>query len=116
MRYQLEDGDKRHGTVNGYINYGCRCSACTKANSDYLVPRARERRANGLEPNDRRHGTDNGYTNYGCRCSRCTVARAERVYFQRTGQTRSPADTRDIHAMDTVPLFSDSNQETTAQL
>jgi hypothetical protein len=24
----LPEGDKRHGTLNGYSNYGCRCSSC----------------------------------------------------------------------------------------
>lgn len=27
----LSDGDPRHGTVNGYGNYGCRCELCLKA-------------------------------------------------------------------------------------
>lgn len=31
----LEPEDKRHGTVNGYCTYGCRCDPCKKARSDY---------------------------------------------------------------------------------
>lgn len=30
----LAPGDPRHGTVNGYSNYRCRCQACTRANTD----------------------------------------------------------------------------------
>lgn len=30
------DGDPRHGSRNGYNNLGCRCDACTSANSDYM--------------------------------------------------------------------------------
>ena len=29
----LTPGDKRHGTVNGYINWGCRCLECKRAYS-----------------------------------------------------------------------------------
>lgn len=28
---QSGDGDKRHGTINGYSNLSCRCEACTEA-------------------------------------------------------------------------------------
>lgn len=27
----LPEGDPRHGTVNGYENYGCRCALCAEA-------------------------------------------------------------------------------------
>jgi hypothetical protein len=27
----LPEGDPRHGSKNGYGNYGCRCAACTEA-------------------------------------------------------------------------------------
>lgn len=30
------DGDPRHGTNNGYTNYGCRCDLCRKANAIYV--------------------------------------------------------------------------------
>lgn len=29
----LDPGDSRHGTVNGYSNYGCRCRSCGQANA-----------------------------------------------------------------------------------
>lgn len=28
-------GTLPHGTVNGYVNYNCRCERCTKAVADY---------------------------------------------------------------------------------
>lgn len=31
----LPDGDERHGTRNGYNNYGCHCGPCTEANRVY---------------------------------------------------------------------------------
>jgi hypothetical protein len=33
-RGTLPDGDPRHGTVNGYDNYGCRCEQCTGAGTE----------------------------------------------------------------------------------
>lgn len=27
--------DARHGTINGYMNFGCRCAPCKEANSAY---------------------------------------------------------------------------------
>ena len=36
------DGDPRHGTNNGYTNYGCRCAACRAANTaEYTRKRSR---------------------------------------------------------------------------
>ena len=32
----LPEGDKRHGTPNAYLNYGCRCEACSEAARDYV--------------------------------------------------------------------------------
>lgn len=29
----LPEGDPRHGTTNGYINYKCRCNDCCAANT-----------------------------------------------------------------------------------
>jgi hypothetical protein len=31
------DGNSRHGTYNGYQNYGCRCDACRAANTAYYA-------------------------------------------------------------------------------
>lgn len=31
----LADDDKRHGTANGYLNYGCRCEECVSAYAAY---------------------------------------------------------------------------------
>lgn len=37
--------DVNHGTVTGYINHGCRCDDCRRANSDY-----RRQARNGERP------------------------------------------------------------------
>lgn len=36
--------DQRHGTANGYVNYGCRCDKCRQAWTEYARER-RERKA-----------------------------------------------------------------------
>jgi hypothetical protein len=33
-RCRLRRGDARHGSENGYGNYGCRCRRCTTAHRD----------------------------------------------------------------------------------
>lgn len=86
----MEPEDPRHGTVNGYVNLGCRCDECYAANAAYQVPRARQRRRLGLPEGDPRHGTDNGYTNYGDRCPECVAARAQVAYLRR--HAALPAD------------------------
>lgn len=92
----LTPDDERHGTPNGYSNFGCRCEACVTANSAYQLPMAHTRRRGGLPPGDRRHGSDNGYTNYGCRCDECRVGRRQAA--QRRRGTISRVDTGDIAA------------------
>lgn len=69
----LADGDKRHGTANGYNNHHCRCDACRQAWAEMVSERRRELDGT-LSPDDPRHGTNNAYQNYGCRCSRCKAA------------------------------------------
>lgn len=32
--HTFDPADDRHGTVNGYINLGCRCTPCTEANTE----------------------------------------------------------------------------------
>lgn len=34
-RPPLAPDDSRHGTVNGYVNYDCRCAPCVAARADY---------------------------------------------------------------------------------
>lgn len=81
----LEENDSKHGTVNGYTNYHCRCPDCTKAISDYKKAKSLK----GLPLGDSRHGT-NGYTNYGCRCDVCkaswTAATRESVRRKHLGR------------------------------
>jgi hypothetical protein len=71
---QPGDGDPRHGTMNGYINHGCRCDLCRAANTEYCRVRRIER---DLAPNDPRHGRWTTYFNYACRCVRCKAAHNE---------------------------------------
>lgn len=33
----IQDGDRRHGTYNGYSNYGCRCLSCIEANRQHTI-------------------------------------------------------------------------------
>lgn len=47
IRHGYENGlypkrSVKHGTVNEYVNYGCRCNSCTKAHTLYSTPRTRE--------------------------------------------------------------------------
>ncbi len=87
-----------HGTVNEYNNYGCRCEACKKVASEYMVPRMKkpcpscgERSsykyretalcrqcwaASITIPIEQRHGTEVGYSK-GCRCDECRGASAK---------------------------------------
>lgn len=71
---ELPPEDPRHGTVNGYSNYRCRCLPCRDAHSAYQVELRAHWRKRGLPPGDPRHGTFNGYDNYGCRCVMCDAA------------------------------------------
>ena len=46
----LPADDARHGTDNGYSNYGCRCTPCVAAHADYraaATKRAAERKQSG---------------------------------------------------------------------
>ena len=54
----------RHGTIGGYTNHGCRCTACTEA----LRVSHATWKANAPEPNRHDFST---YVNYGCRCPQC---------------------------------------------
>jgi hypothetical protein len=44
VRSGLPAGDERHGTANGYLNYGCRCEACKGAGAVYNSAVARRQR------------------------------------------------------------------------
>ena len=41
----LPDGDRRHGTVNGYSNFSCRCGRCKSVYSEYSRERVMKRAA-----------------------------------------------------------------------
>jgi len=63
-----------HGTSGGYLNWGCRCAACSQATHEaYIQSRDRARalfREQGL-PAGKKHGTATAYGYYGCRCTVC---------------------------------------------
>lgn len=44
VRDGLPTGDSRHGTTNGYLNYGCRCDECKAAWRAYNSAEARRAR------------------------------------------------------------------------
>jgi len=73
-----------HGN-GGYNNWGCRCTECRAAHSEWLWT-YRNRLAN-LPFEDKPHGTDNGYVNYRCRCAECRAAHAD--LKRQRGEVRS---------------------------
>ena len=58
---------------------GCRCDACTLANTEHHRQWRGGRRARlalGIDtPDAIQHGTISSYTNYGCRCIPCSAAK-----------------------------------------
>lgn len=48
-RPPLQPDDPRHGTGNGYTNYGCRCAPCKAANRRYRLDRYGNRTVNATE-------------------------------------------------------------------
>ena len=85
---QLPPEDARHGTPNGYGNWGCRCEPCTAAHAVKCYERRQARAAKGVTKPEI-HGTPNGYGNYGCRCEPCTKA-----WSARCAKTRAAARDR----------------------
>lgn len=77
-RRRLSPLDWRHGSPNGYFNYGCRCVPCKAAAREYQKGTRARRLARPIP--DLVHGTYNGYTNYSCRCEECREA--NRVYME----------------------------------
>lgn len=73
----LADGDPRHGTVDGYRRFKCKCQPCKDAWNAHCREARAARHAMKLDPDDRRHGTSNFYSNYGCRCRPCTEAQLD---------------------------------------
>src|SRR5690606_28985699 len=68
----LAAGDARHGTANGYVNYGCRFVPCVEARK---ADRA-QRRGEGPKGNRApvaELGTRSAYS-AGCRCDSCRAA------------------------------------------
>lgn len=66
---------KTHGLAATYVNGGCRCEACTAANTERVMRKRRERGERAVPP-----GIAHGaavYVNWGCRCDICTPAHTE---------------------------------------
>lgn len=73
-------GDPRHGTMNGYQNFGCRCVPCRTAHAAWTRDRRALRKATMACPNcDGPGGMGADGT-----CSAC------REYLRRHGQPRPP--------------------------
>lgn len=65
----------KHGTLNAYTNYGCRCQPCKDENTKSTL-RGRKSRTERLKANPglMPHGRYMTYQNWGCRCRACTTA------------------------------------------
>lgn len=72
----LAPDDPRHGTLNGYRNYGCRCDPCRQAAIEG------RRRYAALPPDDPRHGRRSTYT-AGCHCGACREAQNDYIAQRR---------------------------------
>lgn len=76
----------KHGTLNRYRRYNCRCAKCVEGARERW--RTKSRRLHGYKPHHdydpskykyaglepTKHGTLNAYTNYKCRCTECKMA------------------------------------------
>lgn len=72
---RLDDGDPRHGTVNGYKNWKCRCDACRLASAAEHREYMRRLREAGRVLGE--HGSAIAYET-GCRCDTCRLAHNQR--------------------------------------
>jgi len=94
------DGNPRHGTINGYNNYKCRCPMCKQAWADYM--RDLNHRRGRHQPMEQylqelrdrplpAHGTESRYIKYKCRCNECRYA----AMVARAARKGRPTDTPD---------------------
>ena len=67
-----------HGRPVQY-NRGCRCTACTTANTRTQKQARDRRRANRASADRAGHGKASTYSNHGCRCQHCTKANADEL-------------------------------------
>lgn len=70
-----------HGKRSTYI-YGCRCKACTRANTEYS--KALKSKLAKLKIPNELHGLQGTYGNWKCRCEKCKAAR--RLYKKERAQ------------------------------
>lgn len=61
----------KHGTLNAYKDYGCRCNPCGFAVSTRYM---RDKPA--PKPRVPKHGTLHEYHKYKCRCDKCRAVKA----------------------------------------
>jgi len=88
----------QHGSRSTYINYGCRCDPCTKANSAACREWAHRQMARRelidgrlVAPlPDAQHGKQPTYTNHGCRCEPCTAANRDAQNHHRKAREARP--------------------------
>lgn len=99
---KLRRADPRHGTENGYRNWGCRCSRCRTAHAEYTAHEVEKRRA--LRVNDGsgtmiavgiEHGGKWSYRNHRCECGPCRSAHRDQVAeYRRRKAERNAAATQ----------------------
>lgn len=96
----LAAGDPRHGTLNGYDWWGCRCSACRGAFASYQQQRRAKKRA----ANPHKHGTQGAWKAHLAAseepCAECVAGKDERAAKAKKTRGESPAGRRKIPAED----------------
>ena len=77
-----------HGTVSGYINWGCRCEPCRQGLRDYYGTKSLAQHLADIES---KHGTEGRYVTRRCRCKLCRTAATE---ARRVRRARDPEASR----------------------
>ena len=92
--------DERHGTLNGYTNYHCKCEDCRAVGRKHFREAAQRRRRDGLPAGHPLHGTEGGYSNYACRSDPCAEARKaySAEWRQRRREERLRAKVEELEA------------------
>jgi len=94
--------DIPHGTINGYINWGCRCKACLQVGSQRNKQAALERRERirrGEIPAGISHGAT-GYQVWSCRCAVCRRAISGRTWAREKRKNDVSRDFADRHGQE----------------
>lgn len=72
----LPPGHPAHGTLNGYVELGCRCPRCKSANRAAARKGAAQRKQALPPAGSPLHGLRRTYV-YGCRCEKCRAAESD---------------------------------------